>query len=202
MPVAGARCPSSPSAQNNVPGRVPHRRMADVDHMHGQVSETPFVPNVRAATSQDATFLQEMLTIAANWRPGSPVRPVAEVIREPVLAHYVIGWPRHGDFGFVAEMDHPVGAAWCRLFPAHDPGYGFVDEATPEVSIGVSAEARGRGIGTSLLTALVREAGRRGLTALSLSVEPDNPAIRLYERLGFQIVDQLAGAVTMTLSVG
>ena len=76
--------------------------------------------------------------------------------------------------------------------PPHDPGYGFVDEGTPEVSLGVRAEARGRGVGTSLLTALVREAGRRGLAALSLSIEPDNPAVRLYERLGFQIVDQPA----------
>ena len=67
--------------------------MVDVDDMQGQVSETPFVPNVRAATSQDAAFLQEMLTIAADWRPGAPVRPVAEVIREPALAHYVIGGP-------------------------------------------------------------------------------------------------------------
>lgn len=158
--------------------------------------------DVRPATSDDAAFLREMLAIAADWRPGSQVRPVAEVMRDPALAHYVLGWPRPGDFGFVAEDERPVGAAWCRLFSTHDPGYGFVDETTPEVAIGVSAHARGQGVGTSLLTALVREARRRGHPGLSLSVEPDNPAVGLYEHVGFVAVDHPGGAVTMTLSLG
>jgi GNAT superfamily N-acetyltransferase len=165
------------------------------------VSGTPSIVGVRAATPEDAAFLREMLAIAADWRPDSPTRPVAEVMREPALAHYVVGWPRQGDFGFVGVDERPVGAAWCRLFTAQDPGYGFVDEATPEVSIGVRAEARGRGVGTSMLTALVREARRRGHPGLSLSVEPDNPAVVLYERLGFDAVDHREGAVTMTLSL-
>ena len=165
------------------------------------MSGTPSTAGVRAATPEDAAFLREMLAIAADWRPGSPARPVPEVMREPALAHYVAGWPRRGDFGFVGEVERPVGAAWCRLFTADDPGYGFVDGATPEVSIGVRAAARGRGVGTSLLTALVLEARRRGHPGLSLSVEPDNPAVALYERLGFEAVDHRGGAITMTLSL-
>ena len=155
--------------------------------------------NVRRATPADVTFLQEMLAIAADWRPESSVRSVAEVMRDPALAHYVAGWPADGDVGFVAEEEQPVGAAWWRFSSADDPGYGFVDGATPEVSIGIRAQARGQGVGTSLLVALTEEAWRRGVPALSLSVEPDNPAIELYARLGFVVVGRVEGAVTMVL---
>ena len=49
--------------------------------------------------------------------------------------------------------------------------------------------------------ALIAEARRTGLPGLSLSVELDNPAIGLYERLGFSIVGLDGGAVTMLLSL-
>lgn len=121
----------------------------------------------------------------------------------PQLAHYVADWPRGGDLGFVAEdgaMD--VGAAWWRLFTEQDRGYGFVDEETPELAIGVVHGARGRGVGTLLLRALIDEAQRSALPALSLSVEVDNPAASLYERLGFETVGGDGGALTMVFSLG
>lgn len=94
---------------------------------------------------------------------------------------------RSGDFGVVADAGaQPLGAAWWRRFPADAPGYGFIDEATPELSVAVLAAHRGRGIGTALLRALMREARGRGIGRLSLSVEHDNPAAALYERLGFR----------------
>ncbi|MCW2495938.1 GNAT family N-acetyltransferase [Jatrophihabitans sp.] len=52
------------------------------------------------------------------------------------------------------------------------------------LDIAVLPTAQGRGIGTALLTAVLDEAG----TAVQLSVAPDNPARRLYERLGFVVV--------------
>ena len=53
------------------------------------------------------------------------------------------------------------------------------------MSIGVKPKARGQGIGEKLMRALIGEAARRGLS-LNLSVRSDNPARRLYERLGFR----------------
>lgn len=159
------------------------------------------MPIIRHATPADGAFLQEMLAIAADWRPGAHVRSVAELMGEPALAHYVAGWPADGDVGFVVEDGHPVGATWWRFFPEHDPGYGFVDDATPEVSIGIIAEARGQGFGTLLLEALIEEGRRRALPALSLSVEPDNPAAALYQRLGFVTVSRVGGSLTMVLKL-
>jgi GNAT superfamily N-acetyltransferase len=50
----------------------------------------------------------------------------------------------------VAEVrGTPVGAAWLRFFPAHDPGCGFIDERI-ELSIGVVEGWRGRGVGVGV----------------------------------------------------
>jgi len=97
----------------------------------------------------------------------------------------------------MSEDGPPVGAASLRLLPKHDRGYGFVDAETPELSIGVVPTHRGRGIGSLLLEALVGSAREQRHEALSLSVEPENPARRLYERCGFQVVDTVDGSHTM-----
>jgi ribosomal protein S18 acetylase RimI-like enzyme len=54
--------------------------------------------------------------------------------------------------------------------------------------VAVVKPARRRGIGQQLLGALVEHATGRALPALSLSVAPDNPAVRLYKRVGFEEV--------------
>jgi ribosomal protein S18 acetylase RimI-like enzyme len=153
------------------------------------------------ATARDAPFLAQMLALAAGWR-GSEPRSVGGVLDRPELARYVDRWPRLGDVGVVAldARGEPVGAAWWRFFRADDPGYGFVDEHTPELTIGVVADARGEGIGRALLDALIAEARSRQVRALSLSVEPDNPARLLYERVGFVVVGRDGGAQTMLVA--
>ena len=155
---------------------------------------------IRAATASDATFLRQMLAVAADWRPGA-LRPVDQVLADPALAHYVVGWPREDDFGVVAEDDagRPVGAAWCRRFPADDPGYGFVAPDVPELAIAVVEGARGRQVGRQLLEHLRAEARERAVDRVSLSVERDNPAVRLYASVGFVTVGEHDGSLTMVL---
>jgi len=157
--------------------------------------------HVRPAEPADGDFLAEMLVAAAFWRPDGPGGSVPAVLKRPELARYVSDWPRPGDLGVVAEEGGPVGAAWLRLLPEHDPGYGFVDAATPELSIGVAPSQRGRGVGSSMLEALVASAREQGRSAVSLSVEPDNPARHLYERCGFQVVSGVNGSLTMLLRI-
>jgi ribosomal protein S18 acetylase RimI-like enzyme len=156
---------------------------------------------VRPATTADLDFLSAMLYEAATWRRG-PRPPTETVLADPAIARYLRGWGRHGDSALIAsEGDGPVGAAWYRLLPEDDPGYGFVATDVPELSIGVAADARGRGIGTLLLDALIADARTGGFPALSLSVEPDNPAVRLYERAGFSRVPSNGGSWTMLLAL-
>lgn len=154
---------------------------------------------VRPARADDAAFLAEMLVEAVCWRPDGPRRSLDDVLRDPVLAHYVAGWPRGDDLGVVAQAEQPVGAAWLRYSSPAARGYGFVDAATPEVSVAVAPGWRGRGAGTRMLEALAVVARSAGARQLSLSVETDNPARRLYERMGFEHVGGNGGAVTMLL---
>jgi len=94
-----------------------------------------------------------------------------------------------------------TGALWSR-FPADDPGYGFVAEDVPELSIAVLAGWRGRGVGSRLLETVAAAAASRGVGAISLSVETTNPARALYASHGFREVSRAAGALTMLRDVG
>jgi ribosomal protein S18 acetylase RimI-like enzyme len=83
------------------------------------------------------------------------------------------------------------------LFEEDEPGYGFVDDSTPELTIAIVPSRRGRGLGEELLTALLEQARSEGYGRISLSVEPDNPALRLYEQHGFARVGERGGALVM-----
>ena len=132
---------------------------------------------------------------------------MAEALADPAIGHYIVGWPRPGDHGVVAEAGAevaPIGAAWFRFLPADDPGYGFVDEATPELSIAVRDRWRGRGIGRLLLTQLLADGAALGIARLSLSVSLDNPrAVQLYRSVGFdQVGAEAGGSMTMMAPTG
>ena len=58
-----------------------------------------------------------------------------------------------------------------------------------EVSVYVADRARGRGIGLSLLDALVTGSEREGIWTLQAGIFPENvPSIELHNRAGFRIV--------------
>ena len=156
-------------------------------------------PRLRQARVSDLPFLEEMLFEAAFWRPSLP-RPRLEVgLLRPELATLLLGWGRPGDTALLAVSTaaHSLGAAWYRFWSKDDHSHGFVSEQIPELAIGVRQEVRGQGIGGLLLRALLDEASRQGITQVSLSVELDNPALRLYERLGFEKTGRKGNAWTM-----
>jgi len=105
---------------------------------------------------------------------------------------YVKAWGRPGDTAMIALVDgFPVGAAWFRLFKATSPGYGFVDEQTPELAVAVVPNARGKGVGSALLGSLLDRARADGYDAVSLSVDRYNEgAIALYGQYGFGQVEE------------
>jgi ribosomal protein S18 acetylase RimI-like enzyme len=76
-----------------------------------------------------------------------------------------------------------------------------VDADTPEISVGVAADWRGRGVGRALLDALVATARESGHDALSLSVDRRNAAaLALYRSIGFvQTIGGSAENPTMLL---
>jgi GNAT superfamily N-acetyltransferase len=137
-----------------------------------------------------------MLLEAVNWHPERYL-PMAHVVADPGLAHYVAGWPRPGDGGIVALAKlRPIGAAWWRFFPGDDPGYGFVAADVPELSMGVVAIWRGRGVGRALLRAALVAASPH-CCRVSLSVERANRAQNLYLSEGFRVLSSGQGVDTM-----
>jgi ribosomal protein S18 acetylase RimI-like enzyme len=94
-----------------------------------------------------------------------------------------------------------VGAAWYRLLSSDDPGYGFVDDRTPELSIAVGPSWRNRGVGRRLLVALIDLARNTGHPAIGLSVEEDNVALGLYESVGFHRVEKVGNAWTLVFAL-
>lgn len=149
---------------------------------------------IREGGQQDVRFLRDMLRHAYYWRSRDTEFPITR---------YVNGWGRPGDRALVALDDfHAVGAAWYRLYTAGEPGFGFVDEGTPELTIGVVPSRRGKGIGSRLLDALLERARGDGHAQLSLSVEWKNPAVHLYESRGFRTVREEEGAFVMVAALG
>ena len=90
-----------------------------------------------------------------------------------------------GDAGVIAlDGPHAYGAAWYRLFTKDEPGFGFVDEATPELTVAVVPSRRGKGAGAELLKALLERARTDGYTQVSLSAPEGRTGF--YERYGFE----------------
>ncbi len=148
---------------------------------------------VRRGGARDVRFLRDMLHHAYYWKERAPDSGPGPV------ALYVKAWGRRGDTAVIAiDNGFPAGAAWYRLFTRAQPGYGFVDEATPELAIAVVPSARGKGIGGALLTSLLERARSDGHPSLSLSVDPHNAsAIDLYRKHGFERVGESDDSLTM-----
>jgi GNAT superfamily N-acetyltransferase len=157
----------------------------------------------RALGPGDVQHVKWALYEAVSWDPERELPPFEDTIEHPQLAIYHRGWGRPGDVGVAVELDGAVvGVAFFRLFREGEHGHGFVDEDTPELGIAVQEEFRGRGLGTLLLDKLAERARAEGIGRLSLSVETENPARRLYERLGYvEISRDETGGVRMVLDL-
>lgn len=109
-----------------------------------------------------------------------------DVVERPEFSHYTRLVPDRGDYGFVAERNQlSIGVVWLLFLPSTQPGYGFIDEYTPKLSIWVDESERGRGIGRELLQSALRSATERDISQVSLSVEVGNRARQLYASESF-----------------
>jgi ribosomal protein S18 acetylase RimI-like enzyme len=153
---------------------------------------------IRSIEVADQPFLWKMLYHALFVPPDAPPLP-KEIIFKPELAKYVENWRLDGDTGSIAvlaENKTPIGAVWLHMFKSSNPGYGYINDDTPELSIAVLPEYRGRGVGTKLLTKLFSQVRDR-YPAVSLSVSSNNPAFRLYCRMGFEVFARHNDSLTM-----
>lgn len=153
----------------------------------------------RVIKPSDSAYLEEFLKVSFQVQ-GDEQELSREVIRSSQFSRYLENWGQSGDLGFFAiekKERKPVGAAWFRQFSKESPGFGFVSEKEPEITIAILPEYRRQGLGRDLLTRLINQARLEGYPGLSLRVNKDHPAVRFYERLAFEVVREDGNAQVM-----
>ena len=145
---------------------------------------------IRISVDADRQFLDKMLREAANWSGNTGIN-IEEVMSKPEISVILRDWGKPGDTAFIAESEgsNPIGAAWYRFYTEEEHSYGFVSNDIPEIGIAVESEYRNKGVGSTLLQRLIDEATRQDIVKLSLSVDRDNHAVRMYEKAGFVNID-------------
>lgn len=138
---------------------------------------------LRWMTDDDLPFLAELY--ASTRREEVARTPWTPEQREEFLrwqfdaqhAHYQEHYP-DCEFLVVEQGGDAIGRLYVDRWP----------EEIRLVDIALLPEHRGGGMGTNLLHALLDEGRREGLP-VSIHVEANNPAMGLYQRLGFEHVD-------------
>ncbi len=156
--------------------------------------------NFRIGTKKDLNFTKEMLFEACFWDATIKRHDYNEFFQIPEISKMLANWGRPGDKLIILENGkEKIGAAWYRLWTIENPSYGFVDEKTPEMGIGIWEEYRSQGLGRRLLNELIEKAKQDGFKSLSLSVDPENFARQLYESTGFVKVGESGTSWTYKL---
>lgn len=142
---------------------------------------------IRTILEGEERLLKDFLYEAIFVPMGTPAPPKS-IINQPELQVYVIGFgTKKDDIGLVAEIDNkPIGAVWVRIMN----DYGHIDNDTPSFAISLYKDYRGMGIGTSLMKEMLCILKDRGYKQASLAVQKANYAVRMYQKTGFEIVDE------------
>src|SRR5262245_27936673 len=132
-------------------------------------------PTVRREGAGDARVVASLLH-DFNTEFGDPTPPVDELAAR--VAQLLAG----GDTVVLLAGDDPAGVAVLRFRPAL--WSGGLECYLAELY--VAPARRGRGLGRARMDAVLREARAEGADTIEIGVdEPDLPARRLYESLGF-----------------
>lgn len=86
----------------------------------------------------------------------------------------------------LVARDHDRVIGWAALSPVSRRA---VYSGVAEVSVYVAGTARGKGVGSALLSALIRSSEEEGIWTLQAGIFPENVAsIELHRKAGFRVV--------------
>lgn len=143
--------------------------------------------NIREMDTHEYPLLADFLYEAIFQRDNSNLLPRA-VIEEPSLQIYIENFGRmKDDYCLCAEVNKIiVGAVWVRNIN----GFGNIGDDIPEFSISLYKKYRGYGIGTGLMKQMLKLLKSKGYKKASLAVQKDNYALRMYQKVGFKVIDE------------
>ncbi|MHC4957916.1 MAG: GNAT family N-acetyltransferase [Planctomycetota bacterium] len=122
----------------------------------------------------------------------------ARVAAQKQIDHHLPDGPATPGHHFfeIVDDDEPVGSLWFEEQMSESPPRLYIFD------VGVDPAHRGKGYGTAALRAIEDEARARGAEQVMLAVFHHNEgAVRLYERLGYQVTESAEAGMRMALAV-
>ena len=141
---------------------------------------------IREIRENEYCILSEFL-YEAIFIPEGTEKPPKSIIEQPELQVYIADFGKSDDWCLVAEVKEKiVGAVWVRIMD----DYGHIDDETPSFAISLYEEYRNMGIGTVLMRDMLEFLKNKGYKQTSLSVQKANYAVRMYQKVGFEVIDK------------
>ena len=141
--------------------------------------------NLRQATKADEDAIWDIFQAVVS--PGDTYVFAPDISREEALAY----WFRADTHTYVAESDG--GIVGTYILKPNQPSLG---SHVANAAFMVSPSARGLGVGRRMAEHCLEEARRLRFRAMQFNfvVSTNEPAVRLWQQLGFTIVGTLPGA--------
>jgi len=155
---------------------------------------------IRKIQPSEIKLLSDFLYEAIFQRDENNRLP-REIINQPEIKVFIDNFGKPDDYCLVAEIEGKiVGAVWTRILAGEVKGFGNIDEHTPEFAISLYKEYRGKGIGTELMKSMLQLLKDKGYKRTSLAVQKDNYAVKMYQKVGFEIIKETDEEYVMVCS--
>ena len=157
---------------------------------------------IRAMKKDDLPVLKDLL-YAAIFIPEGATPPPREIIQNPEIDVYIKDFgSRKDDYCLLAELNGTiVGGVWVRILADEIKGFGNIDPETPEFAVSVFKAYQKMGVGTRLMLEMIDYLKNKGYKQCSLAVQKANYAVKMYQKLGFEIVKEIGEEYIMLLKL-
>ncbi|MCD7978108.1 MAG: GNAT family N-acetyltransferase [Tannerellaceae bacterium] len=146
---------------------------------------------IREIKPEEIYKLEDML-YETIYQPDENNLIPREVLQIPEVNAYIKNFGKQkDDYCLVADAaGEIIGAVWVRILSHPVKGYGYIDEETPEFAISLFKAYRNQGLGTRLMNAMILYLQEKGYRQTSLNVKKENYAVKLYLKVGFEIISE------------
>lgn len=142
---------------------------------------------IREIEKKEYNVLEDFL-YEAIFIPEGFDKPSKDIIKNKELQIYIEDFGKSKDDNCLVALDNNkiIGACWTRIMN----DYGHIDDDTPSFAISLYEEYRGYGIGTKLMYEMLNLLKNKGYKKASLAVQKANYALKMYQKVGFEIIDE------------